>query len=117
MEKAKKAERPVFIIKHIEALGLCEHCGALLSVEDMPGDAMNARWFCPKCNEEIGHKTFGYEMEMVENEKGDKESKFKKTQWVGSNGQWVNEKPKRDFILGNWEVFILPPRIMDINRY
>jgi hypothetical protein len=28
---------------------ICEHCGTRLSLEDMPMDAIDAVWKCPKC--------------------------------------------------------------------
>ena len=77
-------------------LGLCEHCQILLTIEDMPPEAIDAEWRCPKCNGILTNKTFGYE----EVGKGD----WKKTLWVGKDGKWTKEKPKGNFDLGRWHV-------------
>lgn len=83
-------------------LGLCEHCGALLSIEGMPAEAMDAKWNCPKCKKELTHKSFGFELIG---------GKFEKKYWVGPECKWVNEKPKKDFKLGNWDILIEAPRM------
>jgi len=83
----------------LAALGLCEHCGVLLSLQGMPLEAIDAEWKCPKCNKVINNKSFGYEQSG------------KKVKWVGKDGKWTNVKPDEDFKLGNLEVRINPSGI------
>jgi hypothetical protein len=85
----------------LEALGLCEHCGAMMSIQNMPADAADADWPCPKCKKKTTHKTFGYE-----NIGGD----WKRTKWVGKDGKWTSVKPTEDFPLGNLLVVMEMPR-------
>ena len=87
----------------IEGLGKCEHCGAILSIEGLPTEAMDAIWKCPKCEKELTGKSFGYE------EAG--KSNFEKVRWVGERRRWVRKKPSEDFNLGNWRIIIAPPRL------
>ena len=87
----------------VAALGLCEHCGVLLNMADMPSDAMDVEWRCPKCDGVIGHLSFGFDR----SEKG-----AKKVKWVGPAGEWQDEKPEEPFDLGNLRVFPNPPRIV-----
>ena len=84
---------------HVAALGLCEHCGVMLNVSNMPGDAMDAVWKCPnpKCGKEITGASFGFDKKNV------------KIKWVGPGGVWVNTQPKRDFKLGNMLVVLRIP--------
>ncbi len=82
----------------IDGLGLCEHCNALMTIEGMSGEAMNAVWKCFSCKGEISHKSFGYESE-----------KGNKIAWVGPEGKWVSEKPTQRFTLGNWDISVHGP--------
>ncbi|MBU2037330.1 hypothetical protein KJ866_04005 [Patescibacteria group bacterium] len=84
----------------LEGLGLCEHCGALLSIDDMPGDSIDADWACQSCEKILSHVSFGFELDETKKENTD----FKKIKWVGPDGQWVSEKPVKDFDLGDWSV-------------
>ena len=77
----------------LAGLGLCEHCGTLITMEDIPGGEMDAEWHCPSCSGVLSHKSFGYE------------SSGDKIQWVDSDGQWTKEKPTEDFELRGWRVF------------
>ena len=45
----------------LDSLGLCEHCNALFSLQDMPADSMSARWHCPHCEKEVSYLSFGYD--------------------------------------------------------
>jgi len=83
----------------LDCLGLCEHCGLLLSIEDLPADAMNAELRCPKCEGILNGESFGYD--------GNGE-KTKKTRWVGPDRNWVKERPTEPFDLGSWHVIIQP---------
>jgi hypothetical protein len=87
----------------LAGLGLCEHCGTLLTIEDMPGDSIDAIWKCPKCEGVLSEKSFGYE-------------KGKKVLWVGKDGKWANHIPNAppfdEFVLGTWKVRIKPPPLM-----
>lgn len=76
-------------IVHIAALGLCEHCGVLLNISNLPAEAMDADWVCPKCNKKTTGASFGYNKENV------------KVKWVGPGGVWVDAEPSDDFDLGN----------------
>jgi len=76
----------------VEALGLCEHCGALQDVTNLPADAMSAKWGCSACGKILTGKSFGY---------GGKGRSYKKIRWVGPGKKWVNEKCKDDFNIGN----------------
>lgn len=82
----------------LASLGLCEHCGVLLTMEEMPSDAINAEWRCFKCNDVLSHRSFGYDR----GEQG-----AQKVKWVGPNGEWTEEEPKDDFDLGN--LFVMSP--------
>lgn len=79
----------------LESLGLCEHCGALVSMEDLPSDSINAKWSCSRYRGTLTHLSFGYDQSK---------GTFKKTRWVGPKGEWVGEKPIECFPLGNWFV-------------
>lgn len=79
----------------LEALGLCEHCGILLTAHDMSADSIDADWACPKCGKLLTEKTFGYET---------KDGKPSRVRWVGPNGNWINVRPSNEFILGNWRI-------------
>jgi hypothetical protein len=86
----------------VESIGLCEHCGTLLTIEGMSGDAVGATWFCPAagCGKELTHLSFGY------TETG------KKVRWVSSQGKWISSKPRQDFTLGAW--FVLCGRLSPV---
>ncbi len=84
----------------IVTLGLCEHCGMLVSMANMPDDAMDAEWHCPKCSGILGHASFGFD-------KGTRGAK--KIKWVGPDGRWTDEQPKDDFKLGDLYVCIHAP--------
>ena len=86
-------------LMRIEGLGLCEHCGVLISVEDMSGDAMDGEWHCPKCTCVLSGLSFGYEGEGKET---------KKVKWVGPEGKWVAVKPTQDFEVGSWSILAVP---------
>ena len=78
-------------VVQVAGLGLCEHCGVLLTIEGLPAEAMDAEWKCPRCKKTLTGKSFGYK---------EVDGKWKKTRWVGKDGKWVNEKPGGDFDLG-----------------
>lgn len=83
-----------------EGLGLCEHCGALVSISDYAGDdAMNAKWLCGKCRGELSHLSFGFD-------KGARGAQ--KVRWVGPDGKWTDKKPTDDFQLGTIQVMVGP---------
>jgi hypothetical protein len=79
----------------VETLGLCEHCGELLSFADMPAESLNAPWVCPKCRSMLSHLSFGYATE-----------RGGKVRWVGPDGKWAETKPAEAFDLGSWRVTI-----------
>lgn len=79
-------------IVSVNSLGLCEHCGAIFSIQDMPPECLDAVWLCPTCRKELTNESFGYTLDG------------KKIKWVGPEKQWVNEEPKEIFQLGNFEV-------------
>ena len=83
------------MIVNLAGLGLCEHCGALITMEGLSAEAIDAEWNCPKCGEVLAHESFGYE-----SGKGDK------IKWVGPDGKWTTEKPTNDFRLGSWDILI-----------
>ena len=79
---------------HVASLGICEHCGVIVTFQNMPADSMNAEWKCRSCNGTLTHGSFGFTKE------GGKEK------WVGPNSEWTTEMPTQDFILGNFDVHI-----------
>jgi NAD-dependent SIR2 family protein deacetylase len=83
----------------LAGLGLCEHCGELMSFEDMPPEAMDADWRCHKCGGVLTDKSFGY---------GKVNGKLQKVKWVGPDKTWVTEKPAENFELGSWYITIRP---------
>ncbi len=83
-------------IVNLAALGLCEHCGVLISLEDMPLDAMGAEWRCPQCEQVITGQSFGYN------------ESHEKVRWVGKDKKWVENKPKEDFDLDGLTVVVNP---------
>jgi hypothetical protein len=83
----------------LASLGLCEHCNALITIQGLPAEAMDAVWKCEKCGGVFSEKTFGFE-------------KGKKVRWVGEEGRWVDEKPTRDFQLGKFYVVQQYPRYL-----
>jgi hypothetical protein len=80
-------------------LGLCEHCGTLISMEGMPSESIDAAWRCPKCKGILSEKSFGYE-------------NAKKKFWVGTDGKWAEKIPEAppfgEFILGSWRILLNP---------
>lgn len=79
----------------VDTLGLCEHCGKLISFTDYADDeGSNANWIC-MCGKPITHLSFGFD-------KGT--AGAKKVKWVGPDGKWTNECPVDDFTLGNIQV-------------
>ena len=72
----------------MSGLGLCEHCGILVTVEMRPVDGA---WICV-CGGELTHESFGYTQDG------------QKTRWVGPDGEWINEKPTEDFKLGDLHI-------------
>lgn len=79
-------------IVSIAALGICEHCGVVLSIQDMPAEAMDGVWACPNCRKALTNESFGYS------------KNGKKMHWVGPEGKWVDEEPSKRFQLGNFDV-------------
>jgi len=77
-------------------LGLCEHCGVIVTMEGRPTDG---KWICG-CDNELTHKSFG----VTEN--------GKKIRWVGPDGKWAKEKPTEDFKIkfGGLEMSIVESR-------
>jgi hypothetical protein len=84
----------------LAALGLCEHCGELLTIQDLPAEAIDADWKCPKCHGVITHVTFGYDQ-------GGRGAKI--IRWVGKDGKWTDVKPEEDFRLGDWFITVETP--------
>ena len=84
-------------IVDVASLGICEHCGCLVCIQDFPMESMDAEWVCPKCKKSIGHETFGFNVP----DKG-----AKKVRWVGKDGKWQENRPNEDFTLGNWHVVV-----------
>jgi hypothetical protein len=85
----------------LAGLGRCEHCGTVFSIENLPAEAMDAKWLCSNCEGELTDKSFGYE---------EVDGDWKKVKWVGPQGEWVSEKPTEDFELGRFFVIIRPIR-------
>jgi hypothetical protein len=82
-------------IKLLAGLGLCEHCGTLVSVSDYAADeSMNADWLC-RCGKKLTHTSFGYD-------KGTEGAK--KVRWVSPDRKWTDVKPAEDFQLGKVRV-------------
>ena len=81
------------------SLGLCEHCNALLTMEDLPSGAMDAKWLCPStsCGKVLTHLSFGYEQIQ---------GRWRKTRWVGPDGKWTYDKESipGSFDLGSFHV-------------
>ena len=84
---------------HLQGLGLCEHCGTLVTIEDIPENATIAGWKCSRCGGGLSAKTFGF---------GKPDGVLRKIQWVGINGQWTKIKPTENFSLGGWRVLFRP---------
>ena len=81
----------------LAGVGLCEHCETLLTLEDMPLEAMNATWSCSACGGELSHKSFGYEHGGLE---------AQRVRWVGPDGKWTDQQPTVDFQLKHWLVMV-----------
>ncbi len=81
---------------HIDALGLCEHCNALVSMLNLPADSIDAIWRC-SCGQEMSHLSFGFD-------KGGLGAK--KVKWVGPGRVWVDQQPTQDFELGHIHVMV-----------
>lgn len=82
---------------YIELLGLCEHCRSPVFMGDILMSEKSGDWRCPLCCRIIGKESFGFSP-----------NHGMKTRWVGSNQQWVVTKPKEDFAVGNFYVYIRP---------
>lgn len=88
-------------IVNVEALGLCEHCGTLQDLTNLPMDAIDAEWVCGVCKKTLTMKSFGYE---------DRGEDCEKTRWVGPGKKWVKEKCKDNFNIGNLLVIPESPK-------
>ena len=85
---------------YIEALGICEHCGALVSLENLPAEALDAIWKCTKCENELTSKSFGFEKVKGE---------FKKVKWVDPEKKWTSVRPTENFNIGPLLVSVTHP--------
>lgn len=88
-------------LENIEALGICEHCGTIFSINNLPPEAMDAEWKCGKCKGILGNKSMGYK---------EVNGKWKRVLWVGKKGKWVKKKPSDSFELGDTTVNVFPAR-------
>ena len=85
-------QRTVFL----EDLGLCEHCGALSSLKDMPARS-NISWRCLRCGRKLTIESFGYKR---------RDGTYRKIKWVNGSCKWTEIKPAEDFKLGGLYVMI-----------
>lgn len=99
----ERRERRQAQLVSLEALGFCEHCEAILNMENMPPDAMDAEWKCFSCEGTLTGKTFGYEQ---------KDGKWEKTRWIGPGKKWVEQRPTEDFSIGSLFVVVRRPPIL-----
>lgn len=81
----------------IESLGICERCGEILCMENLPSEAIDAEWHCPGCEGILSHRSFGFASEQGGRAK-----------WVGPDKKWTTTKPPDDFELGSWYVSVRP---------
>lgn len=79
----------------VDSLGLCEHCSVLLTLEDMPLEAINAELHCSSCQGVLSGLSFGYD---------EVDGKPERTRWVNYQKKWCQTRPTADFDLGNWSV-------------
>ena len=98
----KNRESKTQRVVSLEGLGLCENedCDALLTIDDMPVEAMDVPWECPRCKKSVTGKTFGYEQVG---------GKWQRVRWVGPGRKWVAVRPVEDFDLGGWNVRVRRP--------
>lgn len=83
----------------INELGACEHCNEILCIDMYSEDeSMSAKWYCPYCKKEIGHKSFGYEK--------DSKGKWFRKYWVGPDKKMTETRPDELFNIGNVTVFV-----------
>lgn len=84
-----------------EGLGICEHCGILVSVRDwLIAVFKKDKWpVCPKCGKQLTKESFGYEKIGKD---------FKKMKWVGPEKKWIDKRPEKDFEIDGWYVLIHP---------
>ena len=65
----------------IDGIGLCEHCGKVVSVEGREADGI---WLCEHCGSSITHESFGFDKPSFG---------ARKVKWVGPGLNWVGERP------------------------
>jgi hypothetical protein len=83
---------------HIAGVGKCEHCGAIVCIQNLPAEALDAEWKCPKCEGTLTHLSFGYEKP---------EGGARK--FIGPDREWHNEEPGVEFDLGM--LHVIPSRL------
>ena len=66
-------------------LGICEHCDALLHINDVW--RANKRNACPHCRKVVTKHSFGFNEDR------------ERVRWVGPRGNWVKNKPRKNFVL------------------
>ena len=74
----------------MESVGICEHCGALLTMEGMPAEAIDIKWTCSVCNGTLTHKSWG--CKKINGE-------WKKVKWPDENGKWTTNITERAILL------------------
>lgn len=78
----------------INMLGICEHCGVLINMQEM-GVAATIAGVCPnlQCGEKLFEASFGLEGDTL-------------VRWVGPEGTWLSVQPTQEFQLGEWTVMV-----------
>lgn len=83
----------------VESLGLCEHCNALLVMEDMDSDAIQVIPDCPRCRKIISGASFGY----------DGNGQQAKVRWVDAGRTWITQRPAGNFSLDGLRIVVSSP--------
>lgn len=83
----------------VDSLGICQHCGDVISIADCTFETDEDRAYppCPLCK----RHTFSWD---TWGEDYDRDTKESERRFVGPDGQWTDQRPNADFIIGEYDV-------------
>ena len=95
MEKRKRKK-----VVMVDSLGICQYCKRVISVMDIPLKHKGPFLPCPHCKKLTAPwDTWG--------DSYDRDTRISERRWVGPNGKWVRNRPKRNFIVNEFNVCVI----------
>jgi len=101
----------------VDSLGICDQCGTLFVIANLPTDDLFKEWrccrgkeggwfdhydkisVCSQCGNEFTSESFGYEK---------REGEWQKVRWIGPDKKWTEKKPEECFDFGFWKIIPNP---------